>query len=69
MLILFVYFIFLDSDFIFLDSMHEQCGYLLEAKIDGARGKFAFLDGDRVLNLPMFYLQGSIPASCGPCSV
>ncbi|XP_066309629.1 uncharacterized protein [Miscanthus floridulus] len=32
----------------------------LEAKIDGARGKFAFLDGDRVLNLPTFYLQGVV---------
>ncbi|ONM38322.1 ATP-dependent protease La (LON) domain protein [Zea mays] len=32
----------------------------LGAKVDGARGKFAFLHGDRVLNLPMFYLQGVV---------
>ncbi|KAJ1285351.1 hypothetical protein BS78_03G272800 [Paspalum vaginatum] len=32
----------------------------LEAKVDGTQGKFAFLDGDKVLNLPMFYLQGVV---------
>nr|CAB3478264.1 unnamed protein product [Digitaria exilis] len=33
---------------------------LPDAKVDGTRGKFAFLDGDKVLNLPMFYLQGVV---------
>ncbi|RLN21955.1 hypothetical protein C2845_PM07G22660 [Panicum miliaceum] len=32
----------------------------LEAKVDGTRGKFAFLDYDKVLNLPMLYLQGVV---------
>ncbi|CAL4947487.1 unnamed protein product [Urochloa decumbens] len=32
----------------------------LGAKVDGGRGKFAFLDGDKVLNLPMFYLKGVV---------
>ncbi|KAG2591555.1 hypothetical protein PVAP13_5NG491400 [Panicum virgatum] len=30
------------------------------AKVDGTRGKFTFLDCDRVLNLPMLYLQGVV---------
>ncbi|KAF8751414.1 hypothetical protein HU200_012089 [Digitaria exilis] len=37
----------------------QACSYL-DAKVDGTRGKFAFLDGDKVLNLPMFYLQGVV---------
>ncbi|CAO2166353.1 unnamed protein product [Urochloa humidicola] len=32
----------------------------LEAKVDSGRGKFAFLDGDKVLSLPMFYLKGVV---------
>ncbi|RCV27306.1 hypothetical protein SETIT_5G314400v2 [Setaria italica] len=37
-----------------------QAHTYLGAKVDGGRSKFAFLDGDKVLNLPMFYLQGVV---------
>lgn len=37
-----------------------QAHTYLEAKVKGTQGKYAFLDGGIVLNLPMFYLQGVV---------